>query len=275
MGQILPLKIDALGLPREVDVAADEITLASFTVHGGGPVLSATGLDLNNQDVSDVNDLAFNNPATATISMTAGAVIVDDLMAKDRVNVMAVDAAVQFPVVTDVAGALSALKLPTIAGAPSAAPTSGIGTEVYDSTNKKLYIWDGLVWDDQSTVSVANSVDNSFLASAAIAARDVVYIDAADHVNKAISNDIAKSQVIGFALAAAAAAEDPVIVRNQGIVSGFSGLTAGAKQYLSPSVAGGRSETLPTGTGNVIVALGYAKNTSDIFVQIQPLGRRA
>ena len=100
MAQVKLLKISSDGINLEMDTAADDITLNSYTVTGGGPVLSSTGLDMNNQDVSDVKDLDFNTPATATIDQTSGALIVDDLMFQTKENSMAVGAAVLFPVVT-------------------------------------------------------------------------------------------------------------------------------------------------------------------------------
>ena len=59
MAQIKLLKIDTDGVPVEFNSASDEITLASFTVQGGGPVMGATGIDMNGQDISDLSDLVF------------------------------------------------------------------------------------------------------------------------------------------------------------------------------------------------------------------------
>ena len=57
MAQVKLLKIDSNGLPKEMDTAADDITLNSYTVDGG-PVLDVN-LDMNNGDISDVNDISF------------------------------------------------------------------------------------------------------------------------------------------------------------------------------------------------------------------------
>lgn len=273
MAQIKLLKI-VNGLPEEMDTAADDITLNSFTVTGGGPVLSGTGLDLNNQDVSDVNDLNFNNPATGTINQTAGALIVDNLMAKERENLMTTSGSVSFPVITDVAGQVDAFRLPALAGTPTATPTNGgEGHLVWDSTNNKLYAWDGASWDDQSSVTSAENLDRSWIAEVNIAIRDAVYISSANNVSPADASALATSEVVGFALAAASAAA-PVQVRHEGAVPGFSGLTPGARQFLSLTT-GGITATPPTASGEVVFLVGYAKSATELFISKQFITRRS
>jgi hypothetical protein len=57
MAQVKLLKIGSDGVATEFAEATDEITLASFTVQGGGPVLGATGLDMNGQNITDVPEV--------------------------------------------------------------------------------------------------------------------------------------------------------------------------------------------------------------------------
>ena len=142
MAQVKLLKIASDGVPLEMDTASDDVTLNSFTVQGGGPVLSPTGLDLNNKDVSDIKDLLFNDPSVGIINLTAGDLIADDIMAKERENLMTTAGGVVFPVISDVAGEVDSFRLPQIAGAPTASPTNGgEGHLVWDSTNDRLYAW--------------------------------------------------------------------------------------------------------------------------------------
>jgi len=273
MAQILLLKIDTDGIPVEMNSTTDDITLNSFTVQGGGPVLDGTGLDMNNQDISDVQDLAFNNPATGTINQTAGNLVIDDIMGKERENTMTTSGSVAFPVITDVAGEVDAFRLPALAGTPTASPTNGgEGHLIWDSTNNKLYAWTGAAWDDLSSVSSANAIDDSY-TSGGVTANDAVYISAANTVSPADADAASTAQVIGFAKATVAAAS-PVDVRKVGILSGFSGLTAGSRYYLS-GTAGQITATIPVGAGQTIVQVGYAKNTTDLDILIQSLGRRA
>lgn len=273
MAQVKLLKV-VNGLPEEMDTAADDITLNSYTVQGGGPVLSGTGLDMNNQDIVDVNDLAFNNPATGTINQSAGNLIIDNIMAKERENTMTTAGSVAFPVITDVAGEVDAFRLPALAGAPTASPTNGgEGHMVWDSTNNRLYIWDGAAWDDQSSVTSAENLDRSWTAEVNIAIRDAVYISSANSVSPADASALATSEVVGFALAAASATAS-VQVRHEGVVPGFSGLTPGARQFLSLTT-GAITATPPTASGEVVFLVGYAKSATELFIAKQFIARRS
>jgi len=275
MAQVRLLKIDSTGFPLEMDTANDDITLASFTVTGGGPVLNAN-LDMNNGDISDANDLSFTDPTTDGITRTDGTHAADDIMMQDAENVMASGAAVLFPTVTDNADQLDAFRLPAIAGAPSATPADGgEGYLVWDSTNDKLYAWDGSAWDDLSTVTAAERTCNSYTATSITAIGEVVYIDGADSVDLAdVSSVGAASRVIGMASTAAAAAA-PVDICDSGVVTGLTGLTAGARYFADPSTAGGITTTVPSGSGNVIFQVGIAKSTTAMALQLQRVGTRA
>lgn len=277
MAQVKLLKISSDGVPLEFTSSADDITLLSFSVNGGGPVLSGTGLDLNNQDLSDVSDIDFNDPAVSTIEQTAGALIVDNIMAKERNNVMTSAGAVLFPSVTDTAAQLDSFKLPHIAGAPTATPSfsSDAGYTVYDTTNNYLYVWDGAAWQNQTLADQAQRVVNSYTADEALAARDTLYISAADNVSKAdVSGSGAPSRIIGFARAAASDTAS-VEVQSEGVLTGFTGLTAGARYYGDPATPGLITSTIPVGAGNTIVQVGYAKSTTALHIHIEQMGRRS
>ena len=274
MAQIRVLKIAADGVPLEHSLT-DDVTFATFTVNGGGPVLSATGLDLNGQDVVDVSDLAFTDPSVGTINQTVGNVIVDNLMAKERSNLLTTAGEILFPVVSDSSGQLDNFRIPAVAGVPTATPTnSGEGFMVWDSTNDDLYVWTGSAWDNLNIVEVANNIDDSYTADGAISARDAVYISAADKVAPAIASAAASSQVVGFATAAAVDLA-AVNVRKFGRLSGFSGLTPGARYYLSGGAAGAITATVPVGSGHTIIQAGYAKSATVLDIMIESLGRRA
>jgi len=269
MAQIKLLKINSDGLPQEFDSTADDITLSSFTVNGGA-VLSSTGLDMNNTDISDIKDVSFNNPAVDLLN----GIIVNKYMAESKDNVMDVGASIQFPVVTDVTGEVEAFRLPALAGVPSAVPTSGSGQLVFDSAGKNLYLWNGTEWDNMNTVSDSNRVTNMYTAGEAISACDFVYISAANTVSKAIANDDVKARAIGAAKAAILSAAQGNIT-SDGVLSGFTGLTAGSRYYLSAATAGASTTSVPTGSGHNIVSLGYAKSTTEMQLQLQYLAKRA
>ena len=273
MAQIRLLKIAADGLPTEFDSASDEITLASFSA-GAGPSVAISGIDMNNTDLSAVQDLNFQDPATATINQTAGNLVIDDVMAKDRENLLSVAGGIAFPVVSNVAGEVDSFRLPSITAVPSAIPTNGgSGHMLFNSSNGHVYLYNGTLWDDLSTVSSAESIENSFDADVAIGARDVVYISTEDKVSPASAAAEASARAIGFAMNAATAGQ-AVSVKSDGLVVGFSGLTSGARYYLS-NTAGQISTTVPTGSGNIIHQAGYSKNATTLKIQFQNLGRRA
>lgn len=276
MAQVKLLKIHAsTGVPQEFDSTADDITLLSFAVTGGGPVLSGTGLDLNNQDVSDVSDISFNDPAVGTIigSNANNTIIANDLMGQAKENTMAVGAAILFPTVADAVNEVDAYRFPTIAGVPTAAPadaSSGGGFALYDTTGKNLYLWDGALWDN---IENSEAVENSYTAEEAIAARDCVYISSADSVSKADADDDTKSQAIGFAQLAALITA-PVLIKTDGIVTGFTGLTAGARYFIS-STAGAITATAPTASGRNVMQVGFAKSTTALQIRFQFYAKRA
>jgi len=273
MAQVKLLKIASDGTPLEFNSSSDDITLASFTA--GSVVHSATGLVMADQDITGLGDLAFTDPSVGTVNQTAGSLIIDNIMAKERSNNMTTAGGIAFPVITDSAGQVDSFRLPALAGAPTASPTNGgEGHMVWDSSANKLYIWDGSVWDDQSTVSAANSVENIYTADEDLAARDVVYISAADNVSLADCSSVATSYAIGLAKAAALDTAS-VSVQSEGVMTGFSGLTPGARYYLSGSTPGAITATIPTGSGNTIVQVGYAKSASALHIHIEGLGRRA
>lgn len=274
MAQVKLLKIASDGVPLEFDSAADDITLASFSVTGGGPSLSATGLDMNNTDITDIQDLVFVAPTTATINQTAGNLIIDNIMAKERSNTLTTAADILFPVVTDTAGQVDALRLPALAGTPTATPTaSGEGFMVWDSTGDNLYVWNGSAWINQTTATSASAVVNAYTADEALAARDVVYISAADNVSKASASAAATSYAVGLTTASAADTAS-VNIQSEGVLTGFSGLTAGSRYYLN-TTAGLITSTIPVGTGNTVVQVGYAKSATALHIHIEQLGRRA
>ena len=276
MAQVKLLKIAADGIPLEHTGSADDVTFLSYTVTGGGPVLSGTGLDMNNTDVSDVQDLVFTAPSTGTINQTAGNLIIDNIMGKERENTMTTAGSVAFPSIADSAGQVDAFRLPYLAGAPTATPTNGgSGHLVFDDTNNRLYIWDGSAWTNEfSTASSTPNVDDSYTAEVSVAIRDAVYISSADNVSPAVASAAGTAQVVGFATAAAGAAAS-VNVRKLGRLSGFTGLTAGSRYYLDGTTAGAITATIPTGSGHTIVQAGYAKSTTVLDIQLQSLGRRS
>lgn len=274
MAQVKLLKIATDGVPLE-NALTDDVTFASFTVNGGGPVLSGTGLNMNTTDVTGVKNITFNDPTTDVINQTAGNLVIDNIMAKERSNLLTTSGEILFPTVTDTSGLVDNFRIPVIAGAPTATPTNaGEGYMVWDSTNDNLYVWNGTIWDNQNTVTSAQNLDDTYTAATTIASRDAVYISAADNVTPASASAPGTSQTVGFATAGASSAAS-VTVRKYGRLGGFTSLTSGSRYYLDGTTAGAITATLPTTSGHTIVQVGYAKNATTLDIQFQSLGRRA
>lgn len=276
MAQVKLLKISTDGIPVE-NATTDDLTLNSFTA-GAGPVISPTGIAMTNTSISALANITFTDPSTDTINQTAGTLVVDNIMAKERNNVMATTGAVLFPTITDVAGQVDSLKMPNLAGPPTATPafSSAAGYQVFDATNGDFYIWNGTTWDNQNIVKSAESTQyaGGNAGAGGVAALDLLYYSAADTLLPAVASAAATSYAVGFATAAAIATA-PVTVQQNGILTGFTGLTAGARYYLSGTTPGAITATLPTTSGNTIILAGVAKNTTSLLIRIQDLGRRA
>ena len=273
--QVKLLKVDpTYGIPLEFDAALDEVTLLSYTVTGGGPILSGTGLDLNNQDISEIKNVTFTNSATATIAINSTTFVADKMMFESKENIMVVGAAVLFPVIADAVGEVDAFRLPVLAGIPTATPADGgEGYLVWDSTGNRMFAWNGAAWDDLSTVTAAQTINSSYTAGEDLVIANAVYISAADTVMKAECDVATSSYLLGF-ISLGGLDTTPVEVQKAGALAGFSLLTAGTRYYLS-ATAGAITASVPTGTGNVIVQAGYGKNASTLDIQILQLGRRA
>jgi hypothetical protein len=271
MAQVKLLKIATDGVPLEFS-SVDDITLNSFTA-GSGPVMSPTGIDMNGQDVTDLSDLVFTDPAVGTVNQTAGALIVNNIMAKERDNVMASGSAILFGSIADVAAQLDAFQIPQSSALPTATPANNANEGYFVGFGGKPYYWTGSAWDDLTTTASAESVQNNYIADEALAARDTLYISAADNVSKAdVSGSGAPSRVVGLAVAAAIDTA-VVAVQSEGLLAGFSGLTAGARYYGNPAAAGGITATRPVGAGNTIVQIGYAKSATVLHIHIEQMGR--
>jgi hypothetical protein len=116
-----------------------------------------------------------------------------------------------------------------------------------------------------SIVLTSGSGFPSLLASETLASGDIVNIFSGG-VRKASSTDITK-QAHGF-VTASYSATNPVVVFYSGLLTGTSGLTAGARYFLSAS--GTESPTAPTLTGQLSQEIGVAISTTALLFQPGP-----
>lgn len=159
-------------------------------------------------------------------------------------------------------------------------PTGTYGTPVegdvrWDGSTDTLYIYDGAAWKDVSSSGSASYIATAYTAGAGgIAQYDAVYISGADTVLKCDADALATSKFIGFAKSTVGAGSS-VLIQEDGVLTGIlSGATAGDAYFLSVT-PGLISTNRPSGAGDVVFRVGYAKNGTDLHIQPQFVGIRS
>jgi len=94
---------------------------------------------------------------------------------------------------------------------------------------------------------------------------DVVYLSAANTIDKAVSDDVTKRPAIGFVKSKPT--PTTALIQWGGELAVYSGLTPGATQYLS-AVAGQITEVAPILPGNIVQKLGFARNATTLVIQV-------
>lgn len=105
-------------------------------------------------------------------------------------------------------------------------------------------------------------------AGETLAAGDLIYLDSAPEAFKADANADTKA-AIGFVLSGITAAATGTAYFGSGMITGLSGLTAGAKYYLSASTPGGITTTKPSGSGDIIQQVGVAVSATELYFEPQ------
>jgi len=109
-------------------------------------------------------------------------------------------------------------------------------------------------------------------AAGGLAQQDAVYISGNNTVDKANPTSSDSARFIGFYTDTAVGGSVSVRIQTTGLVTGFSGLTAGKYVYLHPSNSG----KLTQDVGSIrsakarIVQVGIATSTTDIIIDKQP-----
>ena len=161
----------------------------------------------------------------------------------------------------------------TFPNAVSASPAEG--DSYWDGTTDTLYVYNGTAWVDIIAQGPAIHVQNPYTAgTGGISQYDAVYISGNDTVLKASASASATAKLIGFATAAILAAAEGEIQEDGVLADVLTGAIAGTPYYLD-TTAGGVSASIPTGSGNNVVRVGYAKNSTDLAIQIQHVGVRS
>lgn len=102
-----------------------------------------------------------------------------------------------------------------------------------------------------------------------------VYISANDTVDLANNSNAATDDPIGLVYQASIAAAASGVIVTDGLAEGvITGATANDKYYLQ-NTDGVIGTTVPTGSGQNVVLMGFAKNATDLHLRIQNIGKRA
>lgn len=106
--------------------------------------------------------------------------------------------------------------------------------------------------------------------SEALAAGDLVNIhnSTGEKARKADATAEGK-EVHGFVLAGFANATSATVYLG-GTLTGLSGMTPGARQYLSAATPGARTETAPSANGNVVQCVGIAISATELDFYPEP-----
>ena len=122
-------------------------------------------------------------------------------------------------------------------------------------------------WNDlpKLSLSILGLVAVPFTCTSAELANHLVYVSAADTVDRADASDPAKLEVIGWIVQKTSPTEC-LVFTGAGPIGGFSGLTPGGKVWLSDATPGGITQALPA-FPNSIVEVGFAKNSTEVVFQ--------
>ena len=97
-----------------------------------------------------------------------------------------------------------------------------------------------------------------------LAAGDLIYVAAAGTVFKADANTAGK-EAVGFVTGAISSAASGTVYFGPAVISGYTSLTPGAKQFLSATTTGAFSTTVPSGTSDLVQLVGWAKSATELF----------
>jgi hypothetical protein len=123
---------------------------------------------------------------------------------------------------------------------------------------------------DPTMMPVGVGADTKALvASEALSAGNLVNVwnDTGTPKARKADGTTAGKEANGFVLAAVDQ-DATATVYLEGTITGLSGLTPGARQYLH-TTAGGRTETAPSGSGNVVQSVGVALSATELSFEPQ------
>jgi len=134
---------------------------------------------------------------------------------------------------------------------------------------------DGSNADALHSHAAGGSIGDDYNVDSAVAVGDPVYwTSTGDRISPADAATLATTKPFAVATTAQATVGNPATCIAIGIAASvFVGATPGTRYYLASG--GGLTATRPTGSGNRVIQMGFAKNSTDLWVEIQDYGRVA
>ena len=150
-------------------------------------------------------------------------------------------------------------------------PTAG--DRFYRTDSNTLYVYTGSGWEAVLVGSAGATIDITGTAGENLSERDNVYLNPDDGEWYRIDIDADPPECAAergvVAESGGIASSSTGAIRKKGVLSGYTGLTAGEPVFAS-TVAGGYTQTKPNptdGGGQVVIAqMGFASSTTAVFV---------
>lgn len=150
-------------------------------------------------------------------------------------------------------------------------PEPFTGQVYFDTSLRVARVWDGFVgvWIDLNNPAVPPAAPlfekGTYTCPSSLTLLEVVYLSAADTVDRADANNATAVPAIGFAREKLSATQ--AVVQYNGELDGFVGLVTGDTYYLS-EIAGQVTNVAPTDTGAIVQEVGFARNPTTMVIKI-------